>query len=200
MNCQFPYKRSFLCQCLKINWNNICCYYINSIYNVCVFYYYYNVMSVWSGQDVSFFVLCVSWFLLFVLLLWAASIVEPMAFFGSLSYLTNKYACLLLDHDVKATTIWPRGAFPADNVWYQIAGDMGEHYQNWCAVLCATVVCTYTRIGVLADYFWIYCSLFCIPVFILIRPVCLFCVRISFYFCVLHVTLNHVSGLIAFVW
>jgi len=27
--------------------------------------------------------------------LWAASIVEPIAFFGSLSYLTNKYACLL---------------------------------------------------------------------------------------------------------
>jgi len=42
--------------------------------------YYCNVMSVWSGHDVSFFVLCVSWFLLFVLLLWAASIVEPMAF------------------------------------------------------------------------------------------------------------------------
>ena len=62
MNCQFPYKRSILCQCLKINWNNICCYHINLIYNVCVFLllllffcvYYCNDMSAWSGQDVSF--------------------------------------------------------------------------------------------------------------------------------------------------
>jgi len=87
MNCQFPYKRSIICQCLKINWNNICCYYINSIYNVCVFLllllffcvYYCNVMSAWSGQDVSF--------LFFVF-------VEPMAFLVA-CHLTNKYACLL---------------------------------------------------------------------------------------------------------
>ena len=66
MNRQFPYKRSILCQCLKINWNNICCYHINLIYNVCVFLllllffcvYYCNVMFVWSGQDVSFLFLC----------------------------------------------------------------------------------------------------------------------------------------------
>jgi len=58
--------------------------------------YYCNVMSVWSGQDVSFlFFVWADFFLLFVLLLWAASIVEPMAFLVA-CHLTNKYACLLL--------------------------------------------------------------------------------------------------------
>ena len=51
-------------------------------------------MSVWSGQDVSFLFFVCADFLLFVLLLWAASIVEPMAFLVA-CHLTNKYACLL---------------------------------------------------------------------------------------------------------
>jgi len=102
MNCQFPYKRSILCQCLKINWNNICCYHINLIYNVRVFLllllffcvYYCNVMSMCSGQEVSFlffvwadfYCLCCYYGLPALLSQWL---------FGSLSYLTNKMlACL----------------------------------------------------------------------------------------------------------
>jgi len=103
MNCQFPYKRSILCQCLKINWNNICCYYINLIYNVCVFYYYccsfvlitVRTKNLHPDIGCKFFVLCVSWFLLFVHVTMGCQHCWANGFFGSLSYLTNKYACLL---------------------------------------------------------------------------------------------------------
>jgi len=44
--------------------------------------------------------LCELIFLLFVLLLWAASIVEPMAFLVA-CHLTNKYACLLASFVLK---------------------------------------------------------------------------------------------------
>ena len=79
------------------------CHKLGCHYRRCVFFlllllffcvYYCNVMSVWSGQDVSFLFFVWADFLLFVLLLWAASIVEPMAFLVA-CHLTNKYACLL---------------------------------------------------------------------------------------------------------
>jgi len=102
-NCQFPYKRSILCQCLKINWNNICCYYINLIYNVCVFLllllffsvYYCKVMSVWSGQDVSFLFFVWADFYCLCCYYGLPALLSQWFFFVSLSYLTNKYACLL---------------------------------------------------------------------------------------------------------
>ena len=76
------------------------------IYNVCVFLllllllffcvYCCNIMSVWSGQDVSFFVLCVSWCFTVCAVTMGCQHCWANGFFGSLSYLTNKYAYLTL--------------------------------------------------------------------------------------------------------
>jgi len=125
-------------QCLKINLNNICCYYINS--NVCVFYYYCCsfvfitvMLCMWTVEwpGCKFIVLCVSWFFLFVLLLWAASIVEPMAFLVACHiWQINMLACLILKirpnvcrhwKNLCKLGLWPKfGLRTKSDLFYQV--------------------------------------------------------------------------------